>query len=170
MIRADLGPCWVWTAGKTTKGYAKFRPDPKKQSGPASRFSWFLAYGQITDPHLFVCHKCDNPECVRPDHFFLGTLLDNARDMAAKGRASRAGPGTPARGERHSHAILTTKDVMGIRGLQASQGLGATAISKLLGLSIHAVEAVLARRTWKHVKLPAPDPPSTPPADLGGEG
>ena len=51
----------------------------------AHRFAWELAYGPI--PHgMQVCHRCDNPPCVRPDHLFLGTARDNARDRDAKGR------------------------------------------------------------------------------------
>src|SRR6267142_4399389 len=70
--------CWVWLKGKFPYGYGVVRcPDGKGR--PTHRVSWEMHFGHIPKDTL-VCHHCDNPPCVRPDHLFLGTSLDNATD------------------------------------------------------------------------------------------
>lgn len=76
--------CWEWTARVSPEGYGEFWDDRNVR---AHRFSWSLVNGPIPDG-LMVCHRCDNPRCVRPDHLFLGTNRENIRDMMAKGRHS----------------------------------------------------------------------------------
>ncbi len=76
--------CWIWTGSLTSRGYGYFACPG--QQWLAHRFSYTNVYGPIPDGH-FVCHRCDNPRCVRPSHLFIGTAQDNVQDMIAKGRA-----------------------------------------------------------------------------------
>ena len=57
----------------------------KKICYRSHRVSYFITYGRFPQ-ELRVCHTCDNPSCVKPEHLFLGTAKDNFEDMAAKGR------------------------------------------------------------------------------------
>ena len=77
------GDCWMWTASKHQKGYGQVRIEGKLYR--AHRLSYEWTYGSF-DKKLCVCHKCDNPSCVKPEHLFLGTVTDNMRDMCVKGR------------------------------------------------------------------------------------
>lgn len=84
------GGCWLWTGSCFPNGYGQF--SLSKTSVGAHRISWLIHNGDIPTG-IFVCHHCDNPICIRPDHLFLGTAQDNTRDAATKGRM--------AKGDRH---------------------------------------------------------------------
>lgn len=71
--------CWEWTAYRLPHGYGLF------DRRLAHRISWELSRGPIPEG-LCVCHKCDHPPCVNPDHLFVGTMADNMRDRSTKGR------------------------------------------------------------------------------------
>lgn len=75
--------CWIWTAGKTDDGYGTFWTG--NTHSKSHRISWALTNGAIPEG-LQICHHCDNPSCVRPDHLFTGTNLDNQLDSIKKGR------------------------------------------------------------------------------------
>lgn len=81
--------CWEWTAAKSN-GYGVCAISNTKIE-KAHRFSWMIAFGKIPDG-LFVCHKCDNRGCVRPEHLFVGTNHDNVKDMISKKRNSPPPP------------------------------------------------------------------------------
>lgn len=87
--------CWLWTGAYSDGGYGLL--DAKiagRRETRAHRVSYHAFVGPIP-VGLFICHRCDVPCCVNPDHLFLGTPLDNTRDMIRKGRGDFRG--RPAR-------------------------------------------------------------------------
>jgi hypothetical protein len=127
--------CWMWTGG--TRPNSKGVPYPRhwtddSESIGAHRFSFELVHGAIPQS-MYVCHKCDTPLCVNPDHLFLGSHQDNMRDMVAKQR-SFVGRGEDKKGR----AKLTNQQADQIRKMNMSHskiafmfGVSATTIGRI---------------------------------------
>lgn len=136
------GDCWIWTAGCTPQEYGQFTVRKGHFRG-AHIVSYVLVRGPVP-PGYVVCHRCDNPPCVNPDHLFLGTQSDNTRDMFAKGR------GNSARGEANANSRLDPDKVRAIRQAPEKPGFR-SALAREYGVSVSTIRQVLTGATWRHV-------------------
>lgn len=137
-IPEPMSGCHLFYGTPDHSGYGKF-----KWRGVqifAHRTAWELTFGPIP-PGLCVCHRCDNPPCVNPDHLFLGTRYDNNKDRSRKGRTSRM-PGS-----KHWHAKITEEQA---RQIQQSTLPGPELMS-LYKLSKAQISAIRTGRSWKHL-------------------
>lgn len=129
--------CWLWKGSMYPNGYGSFKHHQK-----AHRVAFEICHGPIPSG-LWVLHKCDNPPCVRPDHLFLGTPSDNARDMIKKNRHGKGA----ARGESHRSHKLTAAQVLNIRSSEQAP----LALAQVYSVTRRTIYQILERSTWKHI-------------------
>lgn len=133
--------CWLWQAQLNNKGYGRFffysKVGGRTSCGEyAHRVSWLMTHGDIPDG-LRVLHVCDVPNCVRPDHLFLGTQEDNMRDCSRKGRVCFTCP----------TAKVSPDDVRAIRADPRKHHI----IGADYGLKRGAVLNIKHRKTWADI-------------------
>lgn len=151
--------CWVWIGPKTGNGYGAIREDaPSRRQVAAHRASWEIHFGVI-GAGLEVCHRCDNPVCVRPDHLFLGTTRDNAADRSAKGRSGagdrsgrRLHPDRYPNGSAVPGAKLTDEAVREIRRRYDAGAAGLTVLGRQFGVTKQTIQRIVRRQGWTHVQ------------------
>lgn len=140
--------CWLWRGSLTSGGYGQIRRGASVLY--AHRLVYEMHFGPIPDG-MKVCHTCDNPPCVRPDHFFLGTQADNLADMARKGRAR----GPRLLGSRQHRAKLNESAVAAVRALAPLPGERKMAFYRRLaseyGVRAGTIRGVISGRGWAHV-------------------
>ena len=157
--------CMEWIGWRNESGYGNLTVSCNDQW--KHRRAHRLSYEHFVGPipaDCFICHKCDNPRCVRPDHLFAGTHQENMQDMVRKGRqaivpgrgcgdrnGSRLYPEKRPRGEQNSQAKLTECQVREILAKHAEGAITAAQLSRDYNVSKVLVGLIVKRKAWKHV-------------------
>jgi DNA-binding XRE family transcriptional regulator len=138
------GECWLWQGARIPAGYGQItrRLQDTRVHIYAHRVAWEPTHGPIP-PGLHVCHRCDNPPCVRPEHLFVGTIKDNMRDRSAKGRGySKKGI---------TRAKLSESNVVDILRLYATGECTKDELADRFGVSRPTINGIVRGRFWKHI-------------------
>lgn len=133
--------CRVWVKRRHAKGYGEKTFNGVKDR--VHRFAFAVFHGDFDDAWQ-VCHTCDNPPCINPNHLFLGTHDDNHADKVNKGRQ--------AQGSNHGIAKLTEADIPEIFRLR-KDGLLHREIADKFGVTRSRISTILARKEWDHVVI-----------------
>jgi hypothetical protein len=127
--------CWLWVGSSDRDGYGNFGSGKTRR---AHRIAYELFVGPNPEG-LHVCHTCDEPACVNPDHLFLGTNTQNTADKVAKGRQAKGrGAGRPRK--------LTNAKVAEIRRRFAAGGITGRALAQEYGVGVATVCRILLRK------------------------
>lgn len=144
--------CWFWEGYKNNQGYGVTNSLQRKIL--AHRLSFILHTNLPIPEGMFVCHHCDTPACVRPDHLFIGDQFDNIRDCVSKRRHRVfTKPDSVSRGSKVGGAKLTEEKVFQIRRMRL-KGCSIKKISSWLKMDLGGMYRVLDGTTWAHVPFP----------------
>lgn len=131
--------CFVWLGEVDKDGYGRISNDGKKIATHRAAYTIFKG-----PPLAFVCHTCDTPSCINPDHLYDGDNSQNMQDRSARGRAKMA------IGEKHGRNKYTEQQVLQIRQMR-SEGGSMKKIAKAFATTSGYVSLVVGRKIWKHI-------------------
>jgi hypothetical protein len=144
-----LGPCWIWLKScLKSGGYGQFNINGDMWR--AHVLSYVLTRGDIPDG-IWICHHCDNPKCVNPDHLFPGTPQDDMTDMIKKGRAKHAFC------ETHPSSLHTDAQIANLKAWLLEGKTSKARLGRMFNFDRSSVTKIGKGLLWKQVQ-PAPFP------------
>ena len=151
VIRAQ--GCWQFAGAKDRDGYhaTNYTLDGKRIKVGAHRFM-LMQLGHTIPKGYVVCHKCDNPSCVNPNHLFIGTVADNNRDKVLKGRQSSF-PGSKNPRAKLNEATARKIKAEATVGSRSGYNNGSNIKQVALKYNVHVetVRLIANGKTWKHI-------------------
>lgn len=135
--------CINWIAVRDSSfGYGRFSWKGKPYA--AHRVAYRLQNGAIPEG-CQVCHTCDNPACINPEHLWAGTQADNMLDKDRKGRGNRP------RGVNNSNSRFTEAQIIELRYLWRTGQYNYSDLAKRFGVSYVTISKIVNYKTWRHL-------------------
>lgn len=139
--------CWIWTGYKNNKGYGLLHAGSQcagtRRMLLVHRLSYEIHFGEFPQDAL-ICHRCDVPACVNPDHLFIGTDHDNIVDSVKKNRwGDRA-----RRGAAHHAARLDAGTARLIQFQYLDGGLTKRALAAKHGVHTSTITKIIDGSHW----------------------
>jgi len=137
--------CWNWTASRNQYGYGRMcitTSYKKKKWLQAHRISYAIFYGPIPEGKI-ICHHCDNPACVRPDHLYCGTWANNTHDAVVRGNMNV--------GVKNGNSRFTEVDIIDIRNKYSTGKFTYRQIANEYNTYPMTICDIVRRKRWKHV-------------------
>lgn len=126
--------CWLWVGACSSRGYGTIKDHYKTRL--AHRVSYEIHNGQLDDK-CFICHKCDIPSCVNPNHLYAGNHITNVADKVSRNRqASGRDVAVPRK--------LSEQDVLEIYNSDCSY----SRLEKKYGVSKTTISEIKTGRKW----------------------
>lgn len=152
----EIGNCWEWTACLNNRGYGQF------WNGKKNILAHHFLLPSAVPAGLDACHKCDNTQCVRPSHIFIGTRSDNMKDCVSKGRytptwmnggfSSMKAKQPNLKGPENPSHKLTEDQAIEVLNCPTTKG-AATRLAKKLGVTVSIVTGIRNGLRWKHLRV-----------------
>jgi len=139
--------CLEWKYNKLKRGYGKVRYEGVEVL--VHRLSYKFTNPNEDITNLDICHSCDNPPCINPNHLFSATHRENMEDMKNKGRENKPGPNNPRFGDSHPNKKLTYDEVHQIRKIYSEVKITQRALAERFNISFQQISRILNNRRWR---------------------
>ena len=146
-VEKQSNGCWLWTGNMSKGGYGVIVIDGKPVR--AHRLSYTLHRGEIPEG-LFICHHCDNPSCVNPDHLYAGTHQQNMDDRTRRGR-NHIPRGVAPRGAGNGMAKLNGEKVLEIKTALSSKSSSQSELARKYGVDPSLISKISSGVVWGYL-------------------